>query len=345
MRRIVWGLSIVGGAAAFGAPSALAASPCPSDEWAFTHPAKSVFKGRTFPSVVAGSAQSNFHGVIAEPKVVPDGTKLPGVLLLHGRGGNLCGQWWAARLLASHGYIALTVTLHQGDDPDEASDIAYAAAKSAVPFMTGSDDPYLDDLDTDSIGMAGHSQGGMGVSRAQSELPEVKAVVGMDNLRKFAYNDPGSPMCQGPSLPVTPTVPGMGIGSESGCTDDLHLTDKLAGYRAWRHVARTTMPDLATMEVVLAHSTHGNFGGGGSHSDPKHLRQLRATGYYMRAWFDLWLKGNQSAYDRLRSPTPMGIPIDDMLSSKSPSWNQAAFHSAAFLPAQSVDCANLRSCL
>jgi pimeloyl-ACP methyl ester carboxylesterase len=341
VRRTLLSLSIVGAVAAVCAPSASAASPCPSSEWSFTSPAKSRSQDVTVPSVVEGSEQSELDGVIVRPrKIFPKHRKLPGVVLLHGRGGNLCSQWWAARLLASHGYIALAVTMDPGADSYEASDISDVAARSSVEFLLSPDDPYRSHLDRHALGIAGHSQGGMGASRAQSDLPQVKAIVGMDNLRKFGYQDPGSPGClPGGSLPVTPTVPGLGIGSETGCKDDPSLTDKLAGYHAWR------VAGLPTMEVVLAHSTHGWFSGGGSQTDVDHLNQLKASGYYMRAWFDRWLKGHHGADDRLLSSMPMGIPIDDLLTAKSPPAHPKAFHSAAFLPALNFDCENLRVCL
>jgi hypothetical protein len=134
-------------------------------------------------------------------------------------------------------------------------------------------------------------------------------------------------------------VPGLGIGSNTGCNDAPSLTDKLAGYHAWRAA------HLATMEVVLAHSQHGSFGGGGSPGDPLHLNQLEASGYYMRAWFDVWLRGRHGAYNRLLSTMPLGVPVDDMLTAKSPPMHPAAFHSAASLPAIHFHCQNLRSCL
>jgi hypothetical protein len=101
------------------------------------------------------------------------------------------------------------------------------------------------------------------------------------------------------------------------------------------------------MEVVLANSSHGSFGGGGSHTSVPHRSQLKATGYYMRAWFDRWLKGDLGAQSRLLDTTPMGIPIDTLLSAKTPmgpQLNPAAFHSAAYLPGV-IDCEDLRGCL
>jgi hypothetical protein len=44
---------------------------------------------------------------------------------------------------------------------------------------------------------------------------------------------------------------------------------------------------------------------------------------------------------------PIGVPIDDLLSAKSPAGPKptpAAFHSAAYLPGV-IDCEDLRSCL
>lgn len=336
MRRTVLCLTIVGAVAAACAPPASAASPCP--EWPFTSPAKSVYKKVTVPSVVAGSDQAKYGGIIVRPKKTAKGKKIPAVVVLHGRGGNQCGLWWAARLLAAHHYIALVVSMDPGVDVAHASDIADVAARSSVSFLRGHKDPYRRYLDRGDLGMVGHSQGSMGVSRSQSDLPQVRAIVGMDNLRAFGHDDPGGVGCDvAGTLPVTPKVPGLGIGSETGCGP---RTDKLAGYHAWRGTP------LATMEVVLARSDHGSFGGGGSHN-AKHLNQLKASGYYMRAWFDRWLKGDHGAQTRLLNPMPIGVPIDNLLSAKSPQGpkpDPAAFHSAAYLPGV-IDCEDLRSCL
>jgi hypothetical protein len=341
MRRTVVSLVLMGVVAAVCAPSASAASPCP--EWPFTSPGKSVYKKVTVPSIVAGSDQAEYDGIVLRPRTRPKGTKLPGIVVLHGRGGNLCGLWWAARLVAAHQYVALVVSMDPGDDVSQASDIADVAARSSVAFLRGHDDPYRSWLDRGDIGLVGHSQGSMGVSRAQGEVPQVKAVVGLDNLRAFGHDDPGGIGCAVPgTLPVTPKAPGLGIGSETGCGP---RTDKLAGYHAWRGPGATP-GRLATMEAVLAHSQHGWFGGGGPRV-PAHASQLKASGYYMRAWFDLWLKGDQSAKGRLLSQTPLGVPIDDLLTGKSPMGpnpTPAAFHSAAYLPGV-IDCEDLRGCL
>jgi hypothetical protein len=346
MRRTVMCLMLAGVVVAVCAPPASATSPCP--EWPFTSPAQSVYKRVTVPSVVAGSDQHKYKGIIVRPKKPPKGKKIPGVVVLHGRGGNQCSMWWAARLLASHQYIALVVSMEPGEDVAHASDIADVAARSSVAFMRGPNDPYRQYLDRGDLGMVGHSQGSMGVSRAQSDLPPVKAIVGMDNLRAFGHDDPGGIGCDVPgTMPVTPKVPGLGIGSETGCGQ---RTDKLAGYHAWRGTSppgSSPRPTpLATMEVVLARTDHPSFGGGGSHN-AKHLNQLKASGYYMRAWFDRWLKGDLGAQTRLLSTMPIGVPIDDLLTAQQPNGpglNPAAFHSAAYLPGV-IDCEDLRSCL
>jgi hypothetical protein len=345
VRRTVVRLVLIGVVVTVCSPSASAASPCP--EWPFTSPGKSVYTKVAVPSIVAGSDQAEYDGIVIRPRTQPKGKKLPGIVVLHGRGGNLCGLWWAARLLAAHQYVALVVSMDPGVDVSHASDIADVAARSSVAFLRSHDDPYRSSLDRGDIGLAGHSQGSMGVSRAQGEVPQVKAVVGMDNLRAFGHDDPGGIGCAvAGTLPVTPKAPGLGIGSETGCGP---RTDKLAGYHAWRGPVATSGPrprPLATMEVVLAHSQHGWFGGGGSRL-AAHLTQLKASGYYMRAWFDLWLKSDHAAQARLLSPMPLGVPIDDLLTGKSPMGphpSPAAFHSAAYLPGV-IDCEDLRSCL
>jgi dienelactone hydrolase len=329
-------LATILGTGAAVAP-ARAAGPCPY-EWPFTQPSRSLYKHVSVPAVAATTAPGrSYDGLVARPKKLPTGTSarhLPGIVILHGRGGNKCSQWWVARLLAGHGFIALVLTVPPGADPGPAAAAeATAAAKAGVKFLRSASDPYRANLNGARLGLVGYSQGSLGVTATQHDLKPVRATVQYDNLRAFALGDPGGPTCAAPSNPVTPRVPSLGVGSETGCTDAATPADKLAGWRAW-HAA-----GIPAMETVLAGVQHPTFNGGPPYNDPAHTIALRRTGYYTFNWFDRWLHGNAAATGRLLSPNPLGAPIDTVLSSMG-----TGFNSAAFIPG-AIDCADLRTCL
>jgi hypothetical protein len=219
-----------------------------------------------------------------------------------------------------------------GATVQDASTEGARAARSGVAFLRSKANPYGKVTQRNNLGLVGHSQGSMGASIVQGKLKAVRAIVGYDNLRTFGYSDPGGIGCIGPTDPVNPRVPGLGLGSETGCEDDPTLTDKLAGFHAWK------AKGIPTMEAVLRGMTHPQFGGGAPHN-AAHAALLKHAAYYTINWLDRWLRGRKAAVGRLLSPNPLGVPIDQMLSG-----NGAPFASAAFLPGR-IDCEDLRSCL
>jgi hypothetical protein len=338
MKRIWVALICVLGLVVVDAPSAMA-GPC-SHEWAFSHPGRSRWKQVNIQSVAPTTADPSYEGLIVRPKKLPPGTrKVPGVVILHGRGGSKCALWWAARLLASRRYITLVLTVPPGDAPKDATRVAAIAARSAIRFLRSPADPYRAKLVTNDLGLVGHSQGSQAASVVQGTAKYVRAIVGLDNLRHFAVFDPGGIGCEGPHGLVKPRVPGLGVGSETGCQDNPSLTDKLRGFHAWRQRG------VPAMETVLNGLEHPTFSGGPPY-DATHETALKHTGYYVVNWLDRWLlRGKRwkprrrAAVKRLLSPTPLGVPIDRMLSDMGPQ-----FRSAAFLPGR-INCEDLRGCL
>jgi hypothetical protein len=332
MRRVVLGLAgavcVVAGGPLIGVA---AAAPCPH-EWPFTKPARSTYKAVSVPSHLPSTTKVSYDGIALRPKNVPKGKRVPGVVVLHGRGGNKCGLWWVGRLLAGRGYVALVLTMPPGDTVAAASTEGARAARAGVRFLRSTANPYRGVTQVNNLGLVGHSQGSMGASIVQGEMNAVRAMVGFDNLRTFGYADPGGIGCVGPADPVNPRVPALGVGSETGCGDDPALTDKRAGFHAWKQEG------IAAMEVVLAGMTHPLFSGGPPYGTG-HTAKLRRVAYYTTNWLDRWLLGRTAAVGRLLSPNPLGVPIDQLLSAAG-----APFASAAFLPGQ-IDCEDLRGCL
>ncbi len=100
----------------------------------------------------------------AEP-VVPQ-TKFPLIMFSHGRGSNGLLYAWFAQVLVSHGYIVAAPYHYRANTYDQT--IAYLANKIwqrpkdislAIDFLLGSPE-WGKAIDSERIGIAGHSQGG-----------------------------------------------------------------------------------------------------------------------------------------------------------------------------------------
>jgi hypothetical protein len=335
---------------------AAAASPCGAD-WSFTKPAGSVWQRVTVPSL--RFALHRYGGIVVRPVNAQKNTRLPAVLVVHGKGSGQqmqCSVWWAARLLAAHGYVAMTINHPTKPSSTPAQLISHHtdAVQSALAFLRSQSNPYADFTNRHDIGLVGYSLGGGPVSLVQQPDLFVKAIVGLDNIHAFGIGDSGAVAhCQlPPTLPVTPRVPALGEASETQCSTEgvqqptassPDFTDKRLGFKLWR------MHGVASMQTVMQGFTHGTFGGLPIPSQPTvnmlHATQLRRAGYYMRAWFDLWLRADQSATARLLSSMPTGAPLSQVLSSKAPGPGDpsGAYQSSVFLP-NVKDCDNLLVC-
>jgi hypothetical protein len=325
------------------ASGASAASPCGAD-WAFTQPAKSDWQQVAVPSL---QFPQTYHGVVVRPNPTPPGTQ-PAVVVMHGRGGTQCSVWWAARLLAAHGYVAMTInnpgptTLTQHID----------AVQSALHFLQSPSNPYASSTDPSDIGLVGHSLGAAAISFIQAlNAPFIKAIVGLDNIRGWANGDAGAFVdCQQPpSGLVAAHAPALGEASEVPCVTEgqLHpaaskrdFTEKRLAFTHWRNQG------MASMEAVMKNFKHSTFAGLPDPTNPaataKHAQQLRHAGYYMQAWLDLWLRHDPTATPRLCDPAIASL----VLSSKppNPSFDPPdAYQSSLYLPSMGINRNNLLS--
>ncbi len=166
----------------------------------------------------------------------------PTAAVMHGIDASPCSIRWIDRLLASKGYVVIDVY------------------RLPTPrHTTAHDNPVLSVL--------------------QSQLPNVQAVVAMDNLKRYGANDHGSALiCSGvQSLQAVPKVPALGFASDAQCKDTpagtpIDPEEKKPGYEWWRQFKQPTM------ELVLRGFTHPDFSDGGSNA------QLTIVAYYMVAW-------------------------------------------------------------
>lgn len=299
--------------------SAAAADPCPAQAH-FGWMGESASEAVSIPSLGAPSGIASYDGTILRPA---DPVTFPGprpvVLLQHGLGGNQCAQWWTAQDLAGHGFIAVVWTAPRGADTTSAFINAVDAMRSAIAFVRTPANPYAAVSDSSRIALAGHSLGSIVASFVQQDPdPGVRAVVALDTLRRWVNGDPGGAVFEcaaAQQLEITPRVPALGFAKDGPCDalpDHAPPDLKLPGFLHWRDAG------IPTMELVMAGYAHLDFASPGS--EAKH----RDLAYFIEAWLDRWLLGDESADGRLLADTVLGRPASSLLST--------TFLSGAYLP-------------
>jgi pimeloyl-ACP methyl ester carboxylesterase len=324
--RTLLGVGAVAAMLSISPATAAAANPCPAQ----THYAwmgESASESVTIPSLTHPSGITDYQATILRPA---DGGPFPGarpvVLLQHGLGGNQCAQWWTAQDLAGHGYVAILWTAPQGANTTEAFFNAVDAMRSAIAFVRTPANPYSAASDTARIALAGHSLGSIVASYVQQDAdPGVRAVVALDNLRRWVNGDPGGAVFEctaNQALEITPRVPAIGFAKDAPCDakPDYAPADlKQAGFLWWREHGQPSM------ELVMAGFDHLAFATPGSE------QQHRELAYFIEAWLDRWLLDDPAAEGRLLADTALGVPTASLLSTR--------FLSGAYLP-QRIDTAD-----
>jgi dienelactone hydrolase len=318
----------------------------------------------SFPSALSGAT---LRGEVFAPYPPVEGA-LPGVVIVPGSGPGIQSFYqWSARDLAGHGYLALTVDPQgvgesetfgrppcTGKDPPPGQSTPCTgvpfqqaanyvdAAESGLDYLVSQSDPYRGLLNTDELGLAGHSLGARAVSYVQSIDPRVKAIVAWDNLASNLNGDAGSPSggppqgnliggeLPGDSIPIQPKVPAFGEASDAAGlgVGSRNPEVKKTAYDLWVHAG------VPSMEVDFAGSNHLDWAQteNNAYSDEVMLYRFE---YYTRAWFDLFLRHDASAISRLTSQKVGATPCSSVFASD--------FTSALFLPIEHIDDPNLRA--
>lgn len=303
----------------------------------------------TFRSRLHGST---LYAVLFAPeRFDPARDQLPVVVIGPGSATGVQSQYqWAARELAANGYIAITVD-PQGVgnselvDYPQTSDNYIDAAVSTLDFIESDANPLRQNTDISRIGVAGHSLSAFALSWLQGEDTRIKAIVAWDNLATTDTGDKGTtaggPASEGigqvtggrpplvtPLRPVRPRVPAMGQANDSSQETDPEV--KKIAYNAWREAG------VPSMEISFLGKGHIDWAQGrtaDASSDSAKSRELQLFQYYNRAWFDLWLKNDASAIQRLTATSVLGLPLAEIM--------EPAFHSALYLPAAGIDCPDI----
>ena len=213
----------------------------------------------------------------------------PAVVIVHGGAASQEMYLWAAEALAESGYMVLTF---QVPNPDNAGGGGhYPDAKAALEFLLSTSNPRWAELDRERIGLAGHSAGGVAVSRLGQEDPRVGAIVSWDRaqsspmpadlpLRTPAlfvtadFNCQRVPVCLPEAYPSPPDPRGPGNKDED--------------------FQRVAAAGLDTMKVSLRAATHLDFTEFAP-TPPSSRYGAIVTSYYTLAWFDRYLRGASRA--------------------------------------------------
>jgi|GEM_PF-2823687 len=328
-----------------GALGGVLDEPAPAYDWqAGWQSCEVTFKSRLYGSTL-------YAVLFAPERFDPARDRLPVVVIDPGSETGLQSQYqWAARELAAHGYIAITVD-PQGVgnselvDYPQTSDNYIDAAVSTLDFIESDANPLRQNTDITRMGAAGHSLSAWALSWLQGEDTRIKAIVAWDNLATTDTGDKGTtaggPASDGigqviggrpplitPLRTVRPRVPAMGQANDSSQETDPEV--KKIAYNAWREAG------VPSMEISFLGKGHIDWAQGrtaDASSDSAKSRELQLFQYYNRAWFDLWLKNDASAIQRLTATRVLGLTLAEIM--------EPAFYSALYLPAAGIDCPDI----
>src|SRR4051812_29952054 len=217
----------------------------------------------------------------------------PGVVIVHGGAANQEMYLWGAEALAEDGYMVLTFQI---PEPENAGgDSHYPDAKAALDYLLSTRNPHWAELDREHIGLAGHSAGGVAVSRLGQEDRRVAAIVSWDRAQS-------GPMPDGLKL----RTPALFLTADFNCQkvpvclpvaydsppDPRGPGDKDTDFR------RVSAAGVDSMKVSLRAATHLDFTEFAP-TPPSSRYGAIVASYYTLAWFDRYLKGSASAVARL----------------------------------------------
>ena len=242
---------------------------------------------------------------------------LPGVVIETGS-VQAPERWyyWAAQVLATHGYEVMTFDVQgqgrsdmfgahdqdhfgKGFPPQDETHFEEDLV-DAIGFFRSAGNPLRGLLDPDRLGIVGHSLGASSVSGVQQDgALGIDAIVAWDNLDSA----------------VTPKVPALAMSADYYLDPYPYASDpdpdaKSAGFAKWKAAG------VDAMQVNLRGATHYEW----SYAPmmlPASLRGIDAAAWYTTAWLDKYVKGDPTADARLLTDRWRDDPVEHQLDDQS----------------------------
>jgi dienelactone hydrolase len=234
--------------------------------------------------------------------------RYPGVVIVHGGAANQEMYFWGAEGLAEAGYMVLTFQIPEPDNassdfhyPDTRAALDYFLARPGHRTRAGEVNPRWRQLDRRHVGLAGHSAGGVAVSRLGQEDRRVSALVSWDRaqsstmpprlrMRTPALFLVADYLCQ--QVPVCVPQP---FCKAQECQPQSFTSppDPYGPGNKDEDFRRVSRAGVDSMKITLRAATHLDFTqltpGTGSRYG------AAVSFYYTLAWFDRYLRGDSLA--------------------------------------------------
>jgi hypothetical protein len=286
--------------------------------------------GRDKRIAFTASDGAQLRGHVFEPLAPPPPGGWPGVVITDGS-VQAYEQlyYWAAEDLVAHGYEVMTYDPQgQGDSdllpssgncgasqlqagnllcqgvPYQQSYNFYQGAEDSLNWFDSPANPYYGDLNVNEIGIAGHSLGAAAVSEVGQCDRRVKTIVAWDDLDAIASCHGG-----GETIPAANRrtdgqlmhVPALALTNDylfnpQPMASPPDPQSKAAGYH------QVVKAGFDSMQVAFRNATHLTY----SYVPyvlPANELSERMASYYTVAWFDRYLKGDPTGFDRLTAKT------------------------------------------
>ena len=223
--------------------------------------------------------------------------RYPGIVIMHGGAANQEMYLWAAEGLAEAGYMVLTFSIGRTDGShyeDTRSALEFLLSTPDRPAAGGLVNPHWRELDRERLGLAGHSAGGVAVSRLGQEDPRIGAIASWDRAQSGPM--PTDLRLRAPALFVVADfncqrVPVCLPERRSAPPDPRGPGNKDEDFQ------RVAAAGVDTMKIALRAATHLDFTEFPQANGSRY--GVATTFYYTLAWFDRYLRGSDDALRRL----------------------------------------------
>lgn len=288
-------------------------------------------------SVVGVRFRSSYANTLMEGDLfVPPGPPpqggFPGVIFTTGGSHAYRHLYsWVGEGLAEHGYVVLLYDVpgqggsesfgtgpmglpypgpvcNPGPVPSPCTYIFESAVKDSLDYFMSANNPLAGSIDSSKIGLMGHSIGAAYATNIGEADPRVKAIVNLDST---GYLEPTNRYkAHAPMLLISSDYPGQGIAEPYRSPPN--PWSHQYGYRHLScqatppnppssQVCAANEPAVDSMAVALRSSTHYEWAylpyGGPPRSASRYGE--RVSFYYTLAWFDAYLRSEESAFTRL----------------------------------------------